>query len=90
MSIFGCSAPPTFVHVFFFEPEQLGTLQVVWQGESTVKTYKLFANIRAARGDEVKPVLVAEMRQAVAMMLGIDLSGVAMSTREMQSRWVPA
>jgi phenylpyruvate tautomerase PptA (4-oxalocrotonate tautomerase family) len=80
-------APPTFVHVVFFDAEKLAMLQSLWGGESTAE-YQLFGNIRSGRTDEVKDRLVSGMRQAVAEVIGVDFSEVEMSTRDVEAKWV--
>lgn len=81
-------APPTFVHVFFFEADQLGLLQSLWEGEDSSAPYQLFGNIRSGRTDEVKTALVAGMRQAVAELLEAELSEVVMATKDIEAKWV--
>ena len=81
-------APPTFVHVFFFEEDQVAMLQNLWGGEETSAPYQLFGNIRSGRTDETKTALVAGMRRAVAEILEVELAQVIMSTRDIQAKWV--
>ena len=81
-------APPTFVHVAFFEADQVGLLQNLWGGEKETAPYQLFGNIRSGRTDETKRQLVAGMRQAVAAELEVQLSDVSMATKDIQARWV--
>ena len=68
-------APPTFVHVFFLEDDNL-------------KHAQLQGSIRAGRTEEVVSQLVMEMREAVASTLAMDLEQVHMATRNVPSSWV--
>lgn len=81
-------APPTFVHVFFFEAEQVGVLQSLWGGDASPAEYQLFGNIRSGRTDAIKMELVEGMRRAVAKVLDVDFSEVLMSTKDIQAKWV--
>lgn len=81
-------APSTFVHVFFFDDDNLGMLHGLWEGESSDAPYRLFGNIRSGRTDETKTALVAGMRQSVAEVLETELSQVVMSTKDVQAKWV--
>ena len=76
------------MHVFFFEEDQVAPLQHLWGGTDNQAPYQLFGNIRSGRTDETKTTLVAGMRQAVAELLAVDLDSVAMSTRDIQAKWV--
>ena len=68
-------APPTFVHVFFLEDDNLSQVQI--QG-----------NIRAGRTPELVEQMVLEMRGAVAATLDLDIAEVMMLAREVPSSWV--
>lgn len=81
-------APPTFVHVFYFDAEQVTLLQSLWQAEDTTAPYQLFGNIRSGRTDEIKLKLIAGMRQAVAQLLEVELASVGMATRDIEAKWV--
>ncbi|NIB43534.1 hypothetical protein HBA55_28255 [Pseudomaricurvus alkylphenolicus] len=81
-------APPTFVHVFFFEADQLSILQSLWGGGDSDSEYQLFGNIRSGRTDAIKSMLVGGMRQAVAEVLETELSEVTMATKDIEAKWV--
>lgn len=81
-------APPDFVHVVFFELEQSKTFQKLsggWRSEARVQ---LFGSIRSGRSDDAKRRLISGMRQDVAQVLELDVTDVAMNTRDIEARWV--
>jgi len=81
-------APPEFVHVYFFEAEQMRNLEPLTGGASIDEGYLLFGNIRSGRTDQVKLALVSGMRQKVAELLAVSLSEVHMLTRDIDAKWV--
>lgn len=81
-------APPTFVHVFFFDATKLALLQNLWGGTDSDAEYQLFGNIRSGRTEETKLRLVDGMREAVAAVLETDMSNVGMATKDIEAKWV--
>ena len=80
-------APPTFVHVFFFERELLRTLGMM-RAIPTTAPCLIFANIRRGRNDETKRALIAEIREAASEQLAVELDDVHMVTRDVSASWV--
>ena len=76
-------APATFVHVFFFEDGD--ALPVPGEREAR---FQLLGSIRSGRTDDLKDRLVLGMREALATTLRVDLSEVAMNTRDVPAKWV--
>ena len=73
-------APPTFVHVFFFEEATRIPL-----GE--YKTL-LYGQIRAGRTDTQKEELVECMNEAINRHTGILSENIAVYTKDVPSSWV--
>ncbi|MEM1191229.1 MAG: tautomerase family protein [Pseudomonadota bacterium] len=81
-------APRQFVHVFFFEQEQVQALGGLPLEQAGTAPYVLFGNIRSGRSDKIKEALVGGMRQRVAEILASALSEVQMLTRDIEAKWV--
>lgn len=73
-------APPTFVHVFFFEDAPHQPL-----GENTAF---LFGSIRSGRTDEQKAQIRSEMHQAVHDRAGIPMGEIMVHTVDTPASWV--
>lgn len=74
------AAPPTFVHVFFFEeaPHQpLGD-----------KSAFLFGSIRAGRSDAQKEQIRREMRASIAAHAALPADDVLVETADTPASWV--
>ena len=81
-------APPEFVHVFFFESDQVQALSHLSAAITPEEGYLLFGNIRSGRSEQTKRALVGGMRQEVAQLLAVGLSEVQMITRDIDAKWV--
>ncbi|BFM15652.1 tautomerase family protein [Maricurvus nonylphenolicus] len=81
-------APETFVHVFFFDPEQQHILKAMLGEDVFDGPCQLFGNIRSGRTDDAKARLVDGMRQAVADILALEFIDVSMMTRDVEAKWV--
>ena len=73
-------APPTFVHVFFFEEAPTQPL-----GENTAF---LFGSIRAGRTDAQKQQIRDEMHRSVHERAGIPMSDIMVHTADTPASWV--
>ena len=73
-------APPTFVHVFFFEDAPHQPL-----GDNTAF---LFGSIRHGRTDAQKAQICEEMRASIGAHAGIALSEILVTTRDTPASWV--
>ncbi|MEM1381902.1 MAG: tautomerase family protein [Pseudomonadota bacterium] len=73
-------APPTFVHVFFFEDGPQPPL-----GD---KTAMIYGQIRAGRTDEQKAQICAEMGAALSKHTGINLDERLVFTSDTPASWV--
>jgi phenylpyruvate tautomerase PptA (4-oxalocrotonate tautomerase family) len=73
-------APPVFVHTFFGEDRE-GRLPAG-------KRAFLLGSIRAGRTPEQKQRLASELTSALASVLGIAASEVAVVTADVPARWV--
>lgn len=70
-------APPTFVHVFFMEPEGIEPNAV-----------ELFGTIRGGRTDEQKQSIYDQMCAAVVKHGGLEAGNVSMSSVDIPASWV--
>jgi phenylpyruvate tautomerase PptA (4-oxalocrotonate tautomerase family) len=73
-------APPTFVHVFFFEDAPQQSLN----GRSVF----LFGNIREGRSPEQKRHLVERMKQVFHIHAQIPLADITADTTDVPASWV--
>ncbi len=73
-------APPTFVHVFFFEEAAMPPL-----GD---KTAMLYGQIRAGRTDAQKAQIAKEMAEAVSHHAKIEPGAVHAFTTDTPASWV--
>ncbi len=73
-------APPTFVHVFFFEEAP--------QPPLSNKTAIVFGTIRGGRTDDQKAQMVDRMRNAVHTHANIPLDDVVALTTDTPASWV--
>lgn len=71
-------APPTFVHVQFFE-------RATRPGEPP---YVLHGGIRAGRDTEVVGSLIQRCREAVAALASVPVADISMRTSETRAAWV--
>lgn len=74
------NAPPTFVHVFFFEDRDTPPL-----GD---KKAVIFGSIRAGRTDEQKAQICKEMGEALIKHCGIATEDQAVFTADTPASWV--
>lgn len=73
-------APPTFVHVFFFDDAPMPPL-----GDKTAMVY---GQIRHGRTEAQKAQICAEMSAAVADRSGISKAGIQTFTTDTPASWV--
>lgn len=76
------NAPPTFVHVFFFEDDANTPV------DAGAPSISLHGNIRKGRTQEQRQQLVLEMRQAANAHTGIAMDDIAMTAAEIPASWV--
>lgn len=73
-------APPTFVHVFFFENADHAPL-----GDNTAF---LFGSIRAGRTDAQKAQIRQEMHEAIHTRSGVPMDEIMVHTADTPASWV--
>jgi phenylpyruvate tautomerase PptA (4-oxalocrotonate tautomerase family) len=73
-------APPTFVHVFFFEDAPMPPL--------ADKTAMIYGQIRAGRTDAQKAQICEEMGAALAQHSGIAREAIHVFTTDTPASWV--
>jgi len=65
------NAPPTFVHVLFYDREQVSSLGPLWKDVRPGCPYQILGGIRAGRTDEQKERLVSGIAGSVAEVLRV-------------------
>lgn len=73
-------APPTFVHVFFFEDAPQHPLDG--------KCVFLFGSIRSGRTPDQKRSLVDQMKQSIHGRSGVPMGEISVDTADVPASWV--